>query len=131
MDIDVVEPSGTGTAAIGARVVGPEGVTGTPEATIDQVDRLLDEVEAALTRLDEGTYGTCASCGVAIDDARLAGDPTVRTCGGCDVDGPLHDHGDGALDDVAHVADSAADIATDVYPVDGVAVTPSYGPSTD
>jgi Prokaryotic dksA/traR C4-type zinc finger len=55
-----------------------------PESTIDEVDRLLDEVEAALARLDDGTYGACAACGAAIDDARLSREPTVRTCEACD-----------------------------------------------
>jgi len=55
-----------------------------PESTIDEVDRLLDEVEAALARLDDGTYGSCASCGKAIDDARLSDQPTARTCAACD-----------------------------------------------
>jgi len=59
-----------------------------PESTIDEVDRLLDEVEAALARLDDGTYGTCAGCGSAIDDARLSREPTVRTCTACAVPVP-------------------------------------------
>jgi hypothetical protein len=54
-----------------------------PESTIDEVDRLLDEVEAALARLDDGTYGACAGCGGAIDDARLSREPTARTCAAC------------------------------------------------
>jgi hypothetical protein len=54
-----------------------------PESTIDEVDLLLDEVEAALARLDDGSYGACASCGAAIDDARLSREPTVRTCAAC------------------------------------------------
>lgn len=70
-------------------LAGPRGVPdigddpAPPESTIDEVDRLLDEVEAALARLDDGTYGACADCGAAIDDARLAGEPTVRTCAAC------------------------------------------------
>jgi DnaK suppressor protein len=55
----------------------------TSELSIDQVDRLLDEVEGALSRLDDGTYGTCAGCGGAIEDVVLAGSPTTRTCEAC------------------------------------------------
>jgi RNA polymerase-binding transcription factor DksA len=53
------------------------------DLSIDEVDRLLDEVEGALSRLDDGTYGTCAACGGPIDDAFLAGSPTTRTCEAC------------------------------------------------
>jgi DnaK suppressor protein len=53
------------------------------DLSIDEVDRLLDEVEGALSRLDDGTYGTCAACGGPIDDTFLAAMPTARTCEAC------------------------------------------------
>jgi len=53
------------------------------QATIDQVDRLLDEVEVALSRIDDGTYGTCSSCGSSIDDHVLATTPTAQRCPAC------------------------------------------------
>ena len=40
----------------------------------------LDAVEHALQRLDDGSYGSCEVCGSALDDARLADDPTARCC---------------------------------------------------
>jgi len=40
----------------------------------------LDDVERALARLDDGTYGTCEACGVALEDSELAVGPQVRTC---------------------------------------------------
>lgn len=61
---------------------GPEGAL-TSEASIDAVDHVLDEVEQALSRLDDGTYGRCAICAEAIDDAHLAEVPTARTCEAC------------------------------------------------
>ena len=54
-----------------------------PEDSIDAVDRLLDEVEGALSRLDDGTYGVCGTCGGPIEDARLAASPTTQTCSNC------------------------------------------------
>ncbi|HEV3366494.1 MAG TPA: TraR/DksA C4-type zinc finger protein [Acidimicrobiales bacterium] len=54
-----------------------------PEDTIDAVDRLLDGVDGALSRLDDGTYGVCESCGGPIDDARLAESPTTESCSDC------------------------------------------------
>ena len=40
----------------------------------------LDEVERALTKLDDGTYGQCEVCGEAIADARLEAMPATRFC---------------------------------------------------
>jgi DnaK suppressor protein len=63
----------------------PDGSSGrqAPEASVDAVDELLDEVESALDRLDDGTYGQCTSCGALIDDARLTEDPTTSECASC------------------------------------------------
>jgi hypothetical protein len=63
----------------------PEGTDDalTSEASIDAVDHVLDEVEQALSRLDDGTYGRCAVCAEAIDDAHLAEVPMARTCVAC------------------------------------------------
>jgi RNA polymerase-binding transcription factor DksA len=58
-----------------------EGLTS--EASIDLVDHVLDEVEQALSRLDDGTYGRCAVCAEAIDDAHLAEVPMARACAAC------------------------------------------------
>ena len=43
----------------------------------------LAELEAALERLDTGTYGVCIDCGVAIPEARLRAKPEVRRCLAC------------------------------------------------
>jgi len=48
---------------------------------LDAAERDVDDVETALQRLDDGTYGTCEICGAAIDEAVLAEDPARRTCG--------------------------------------------------
>ncbi|MGY6499670.1 MAG: TraR/DksA family transcriptional regulator [Acidimicrobiales bacterium] len=40
----------------------------------------LDDVEAALTALDEGRYGYCEVCNEAIADARLEAMPATRRC---------------------------------------------------
>lgn len=66
----------------------PEGATIAFERS--QVDALarsarseLDEVSAALARLDDGTYGLCEVCGQPIPLERLRARPTARTCVGC------------------------------------------------
>ena len=38
------------------------------------------EVEAALARIDEGTYGICETCGKDIGSARLEAMPAARFC---------------------------------------------------
>jgi DnaK suppressor protein len=38
----------------------------------------LQEIDDALRRIDDGTYGTCMRCGKPIDEARLEAVPTAR-----------------------------------------------------
>ena len=45
--------------------------------------RQLGEVIAALGRLEDGTYGTCATCEEPIGDERLDALPTARMCIEC------------------------------------------------
>jgi len=44
---------------------------------------LIEEIQAALARLDEGTYGACERCGEPINPARLEALPTARRCVPC------------------------------------------------
>ena len=41
---------------------------------------LLQEVDAALSRMDDGSYGLCEECHEPIERERLAADPLVRLC---------------------------------------------------
>jgi DnaK suppressor protein len=43
----------------------------------------LEEVERALARLNDGTYGLCEACGARIDRARLEALPHARYCLEC------------------------------------------------
>ncbi len=45
--------------------------------------RLLEQVEAALQRFDQGTYGVCENCGQEIDPARLQALPYATLCIRC------------------------------------------------
>ena len=47
---------------------------------LEQVEAELADVEHALRRLDEGTYGTCEVCGKPIPDERLEAMPATRLC---------------------------------------------------
>ena len=44
---------------------------------------LLDQVERALKKIEEGTYGKCASCGKSIEAARLKALPHASLCIAC------------------------------------------------
>ena len=43
----------------------------------------LQQIEAALVRLENGKFGSCASCGKKISDARLEAIPYVVMCISC------------------------------------------------
>jgi RNA polymerase-binding protein DksA len=66
----------------------PEGATIAFErqqlaALLESTRRRLADVEAALARRDEGTYGICESCGRPIAPGRLEARPAARTCIDC------------------------------------------------
>ena len=44
------------------------------------IEAELDDVTRALERLDEGTYGTCETCGAVLPDEVLAVAPAARRC---------------------------------------------------
>jgi DnaK suppressor protein len=79
---EVVEAS---KANVGDDEHDPEGSTIAYERTqigalIEQAERHLVEIDAALERIDDGSYGRCEVCGDAIPDERLRARPTARTC---------------------------------------------------
>lgn len=53
------------------------------EAVLGVVQSQRDEVLAALKRIDEGTYGTCAECGQQLPDERLEAKPAATRCVTC------------------------------------------------
>ena len=66
----------------------PEGATIAFErsqigALVRQVRHHLTEVDAALARVEAGSYGVCEACGSPIGDARLDALPAARLCIGC------------------------------------------------
>ena len=50
------------------------------QSIAESVEAELAEVDAALARLDDGTYGTCEACGRPIGDDRLDALPFTRFC---------------------------------------------------
>ena len=47
------------------------------------MNQRLTQVRAALKRLDEGRYGTCARCGIEINPERLKAIPYTTLCVSC------------------------------------------------
>lgn len=74
---------------------GQDGVTDFKDIaagqSLDLVDEMqadhaaveLEQVVAALHRVQEGTYGQCLDCGEAIDEARLTAMPAAAFCVAC------------------------------------------------
>jgi RNA polymerase-binding protein DksA len=54
------------------------------DETLEESERaLLGEIDAALVRIDDGTYGTCQRCGRPIGEERLEARPHARLCIDC------------------------------------------------
>lgn len=48
--------------------------------TLDALEAEVTDVERALTRLDDGTYGTCEVCRTTLPESMLAEAPAARWC---------------------------------------------------
>jgi len=75
----------TGDLAIGADDHLADNATETFMRELDDglgenTSHLLDAIEAALRRIDEGTFGTCEVCGGPIGEERLAAVPYATLC---------------------------------------------------
>ena len=53
---------------------------GETQALLRQFQEQLDEVDHALAKFDEGTFGRCEVCGELIAEARLEAMPATRFC---------------------------------------------------
>lgn len=66
----------------------PEGATlaferAQIESLLQQSRAHIDEVDDALLRVTNGTYGRCENCGIQIHPDRLEARPFTTTCIGC------------------------------------------------
>jgi DnaK suppressor protein len=49
----------------------------------ERASKMIAEIDQALQRIDDGTYGTCESCGKEISERRLEAVPTARYDAAC------------------------------------------------
>jgi DnaK suppressor protein len=56
---------------------------GEAEALVRELGDTLDQIDAALQRIEDGTYGKCDSCGNDIGSDRLAAMPAAAKCISC------------------------------------------------
>lgn len=51
--------------------------------TIAALEPRLNDINDALKKIEDGTYGTCEKCGMPIEEDRLEANPAARTCKAC------------------------------------------------
>jgi len=56
---------------------------GEVQALAGTLQETLQDIDAALGKIEQGTYGLCESCGRPIADARLEAMPAARLCIAC------------------------------------------------
>jgi RNA polymerase-binding protein DksA len=49
----------------------------------DNAEQVISEIDAALQRIEDGTYGTCVNCGREIPRERLEANPRASLCIDC------------------------------------------------
>jgi RNA polymerase-binding protein DksA len=67
-------PAETATATLGREIDYTLG---------DNAEQVISEIDGALKRIDEGTYGTCVNCGQEIPRGRLEANPWASLCIDC------------------------------------------------
>lgn len=77
--LDSADSSGDDTADSGGKTFDREHELSLANNTRE----LLEQVERALARIDDGTYGSCESCGNPVGKARLQAFPRATLCVPC------------------------------------------------
>lgn len=82
-DVTTRQGSGDQRASSPAERASSRGAAGVIEF-LSEVELLeLGQIDAALARLDRGSYGVCSACGQPIDARRLRALPQTAVCGSC------------------------------------------------
>jgi len=74
-DVDDIEPDGGDGTSQTMRV---DAIN-----RLEKTHRLINDIDEALKRIDEGSYGVCLACGSLIAKERLLHSPFVKTCTEC------------------------------------------------
>jgi len=74
-DIDDVEPDGGDGTSQSMRVAAIN--------RLEQTHRSINDIDEALCRIEDGSYGVCLTCGCLIAKERLLHSPFVKTCTEC------------------------------------------------
>ena len=85
--VDLAQSPGSTSVRPSKRVLAREGA----EASAARADDAIREIQAALVRVEAGTYGTCERCDGTIRLPRLEAIPYARLCVDC------HGHRGGIL----------------------------------
>ena len=85
-DMTVVERDPHASVSFGKRI--GEGTTEAVErlnrvGTARELGAMLEDVDRALEKVEDGTYGICDRCGLLIPEARLEARPWSVHCVGC------------------------------------------------
>lgn len=53
------------------------------ESTLSTLDEELDQIDKAMEKIEDGTYGKCSKCGGIIEEKRLEFNPSATYCSNC------------------------------------------------
>ena len=89
----IVEKSSSVKDTIGLNAaddIEPDGGDGSTQSMrldalshMEKSSRTINDIDEALARIADRTYGVCMTCGNLIDKNRLIHSPFVKTCTGC------------------------------------------------
>ena len=89
----IVEKSSSVKDTIGLNAaddIEPDGDDGSTQSMrldaishMEKSSRTINDIDEALARIADRTYGVCMTCGNLIDKNRLIHSPFVKTCTGC------------------------------------------------
>lgn len=79
-DWEAVEPAMNEDPAEEAEVAEVISAYENNSAVLNNLEIRLNEVKAALEKINAGTFGTCEVCGAQIEEDRLEANPAAKTC---------------------------------------------------